>query len=115
MNKIKEGEVVTTTMSRAYQITVPSVVRKALGLMPGDPVDLELRKGQVVLKKAESHGDRVKRVFAELDEWRESLPAEAKDLIKKHAGWTVNQFHEYYDNLPETKARMKEKYDAKAA
>lgn len=40
---MKKKEVkVTTTMSKAYQITVPSVIRKALGLMPGDPVDFRL-------------------------------------------------------------------------
>lgn len=113
--KRTEGDeiVVTTTMSKAYQITVPSMIRKALGLEPGDPVDLKMEQGQAVLKRAETREEQVRRVFAELDEWREGLSDETKAKIKKHAGWTINQYHDYYDNLPETKAYLKEKYGTK--
>lgn len=111
MAKSEENQVtVTTTMSKAYQITVPSVVRKMLGLMPGDTVDFRLGHGRAELVRVESHEERVKRLFAELDEWREGLPEETKLEIKKHAGWTANQYREYIDNLPETKAYIKEKY-----
>lgn len=112
---MKENETVVTTMSKAYQITVPSVVRKALGLVPGDPVEFEIESGRTVLRRAETHEERVKRAFEKLDEWRNSLPDETKELIKKHAGWTVNQYHEYYDRLPETKAYLEEKYGVKVA
>jgi len=30
-----------------------------------------------------------------------------KEMTK---GWTVNQFHQYFDSLPETKAYIKERY-----
>lgn len=113
MNKLKKGEVVTTTMSKAYQITVPSVIRKFLRLAPGDPVDFKVKNGNIVLVKAETHEKKVKRLVDELEEWRNSLPDEVKDKIKEHAGWTVNQYHEYYDNLPETKAYLEEKYGVK--
>lgn len=102
--------VVTTTMSKAYQITVPSVIRKALGLEPGDPVDFKIDRGRAVLVRAETREEKVKRAFAELDEWRENLPDEVKENIKKYAGWTANQHRAYYDSLPEAKAEMKEKY-----
>lgn len=105
----------TTTMSKAYQITVPSVIRKALGLMPGDPVDFRLEGGSAVLVRAETREEKIKRVFADLDEWRDSLSDEVKENIKKHAGWTVKQYHEYYDNLPETKTYLEKKYGVKIA
>lgn len=111
MKSSKENEqTVTTTMSKAYQITVPSIVRKALGLMPGDSVDLKVEKGRAILRKAETREEQVKQVFAELDEWRAGLSDDTKELIKEHAGWTVNQYHEYFDSLPQTKAYLKEKY-----
>ncbi len=111
MDNSKENKkVVTTTISKAYQITVPSAVRKMLGLKPGDVVDFKMLGDRVTLSKAMSHEDKVKQAFADLDRWRESLPSKTKKLIEKHAGWTVNQLHEHYDNLPETKNYLKEKY-----
>lgn len=108
---MKENKVVvTTTMSKAYQITVPSVVRKALRLEPGDPVEFEVEQGRAVLVRAETREEKIKRVFADLDEWRDSLPDEVKENIKKYAGWTASQHREYIDNLPETKAYREEKY-----
>lgn len=106
----ERGTVVTTTMSKAYQITVPSVVRKALGLEPGDPVDFEMERGRAVLRRAETREEQVKRVFAELDEWREGLSLETQTKIKQHAGWTANQYREYIDELPENKVYRREKY-----
>ncbi len=99
-------------MSKGYQITVPSVVRKVLGLEPGDPVMFDLEKGRVVLRRGETQEEQMKEALARLDDWREGLPEKSKELIKKHAGWTVNQCHEYYDNLPETQAYLREKYGA---
>lgn len=113
MDSSKEKDnIVTTTMSKAYQITVPSMARKALGLLPGDMVDLEVEKGQVILRRAETKEEKIRRVFRELDEWRDGLSEGTKKLIEKHAGWTVNQYHEYYDSLPETRMYLEEKYGA---
>ncbi len=117
---MKKKEVkVTTTMSKAYQITVPSVIRKALGLMPGDPVDFRLEGGSAVLVRAETREEKIKRVFAELDKIREAeyrrMTPEQKKRIETSRGWTVRQYHEYIDNLPETRAYMKEKYGVKIA
>lgn len=107
---MKESKVIATTMSKAYQITVPSVVRKVMGLVPGDPVEFRLEGRQIVLARAETHEEKVRRAFAKMDEWRDSLPDETKEKIKQYAGWTVNQYHAQIDNLPKTKAYLKEKY-----
>lgn len=105
---------VEATMSSAKQITVPREVREALKLAVGDKIAFKLAGKSITVDKAETQEEKVKRIFDELAEWRESLPQEVKDNIKKHAGWTVDQFHEYYDNLPETKAYIKEKYGVQA-
>ncbi len=106
---------VTTTLSKGYQITLPSALRKALKLESGDEIVLEQCRDGILLKKALTREEKVRRSFAELAKWRESLPDEVKENIKKHAGWTVNQYHEYYDNLPETKTYLEEKYGVKTA
>lgn len=100
--------IITVPLSKGNQITVPSIMRKKLGLKPGESMAFDTDRQTYA--KAETQKEAVKRVFAELAEWRESLPQEVKDNIKKHAGWTIDQYHEYYDNLPETKAYVKEKY-----
>lgn len=115
MKQPQENEVkVTTTMSKAYQITVPSVVRKALGLMPGDPVDIKMERGQAVMRRAETREERIKRAFANLERLKQErekrMTPEQKKFAEMSAGWTVNQYREYIDNLPETKQHLKEKY-----
>lgn len=106
---------VEMTMSAGFQFTAPSALRKRLSLRPGDKVVIDTDREVVTIEKAETHEEKVKRAFADLDEWRENLPDDVKARIKKHAGWTVNQFHEYYDNLPETRAYLKEKYGIESA
>lgn len=112
--KRQKETLVTTTMSKAYQITVPSVVRKALGLTPGDPVNFKMERGRVVLMRAETQAERMKRIFANLDRIRaeeeKRMTPQQKEFAKMAAGWTANQYREYIDNLPETKAYRKEKY-----
>lgn len=115
MKSSKENaKIVTTTLSKAYQITVPSVIRKALGMAPGDTVEFVIERGQAVLRKAETREEQVKRVFAELDriraEQEKQMTPEQKAFAKMAVGWTANQHREYIDNLPETKAYIKEKY-----
>lgn len=106
---------VEATMSAGFQFTMPSLLRKELGLKPGDKIVFDTDKKNITVEKAETHEEKVRRAFAELAKWRESLPDEVKESIKKHAGWTVNQYHEYYDNLPETKTYLEEKYGVKTA
>lgn len=101
---------VTSKISSGCQITLPSAFRKALGFGAGDDIVMEDRDGGILIKKAMTREEKLKQMFADLDEWRENLPDETKELIKKHAGWTVNQYHEYYDNLPETKEYIRKKY-----
>lgn len=110
----EEKIVATTTMSKAYQITVPSVIRKALGIEPGDPVELNMRAGKAVLERGETREERIKRGFAKLEkmqiEREKHMTPEQKKFFEMARGWTINQYHEYIDNLPETRAYIKEKY-----
>lgn len=105
---------IEATMSAGYQITVPSVVRKLLGLEPGDKLAFDTDAKSMTVEKAETREEKIKRIFAELDDMKRErekrMTPEQKAFAKKTAGWTVNQYHEYYDNLPETKAYIKEKY-----
>lgn len=115
MDESKEKQfIVTTTMSKAYQITVPSVVRKALGLMPGDPVDFKQVDDQIILVKALTREEKIKQVFARLEQIRaeenSSMTPEQRAFAKKSAGWTANQHRDYIANSPKRKSYIKEKY-----
>lgn len=118
-NSKKSKKVVMTTMSKAYQITVPSVVRKMLGLEPGDGVDFEALGDGVRLTKAMSREEKIERAVAKLEQLKiereKTMTPEQKKIVEMTKGWTVNQFHEYFDNLPETKAYLEEKYGVKVA
>ena len=105
---------VETTLSKSYQITLPSAIRKALRLEAGDPLEIEMRGSEVVVKRAETREEKVRRAFEELDrmveEHRKNMTPEQKAFAEKTKGWTANQLREYIDNLPETRAYYKEKY-----
>lgn len=109
----------TTKLSRAYQITLPSALRKALHLEVGDEIEMEETKKGFLLRKAETKEERIKRAFVELErlkvEREKTMTPEQKRIAEMTKGWTVNQYHEYFDNLPETKAYMKEKYGVEVA
>lgn len=45
---------ITTTMSKAYQITLPAVFRKKLQLEAGDEIIFEEVGGGILLKKAQT-------------------------------------------------------------
>lgn len=120
MSNTKKDEVtLTTRMSRAYQITVPSVVRKRLGLEPGDPVEIGVRKGEVILRRAATREEKIKWALAELErlkiEREKAMTPEQKRFAERSRGWTIRQFHEYCDGLPEAKEYIKEKYGVKVA
>jgi len=40
----------TTTVSSRYQITLPAEVRRALGIKPGDRLEVAVEGGQILLK-----------------------------------------------------------------
>lgn len=105
---------ITTTLSKGYQITLPSVLRKALKLEAGDEVVLEQSRDGILLKKALTREEQLKKMAEELDRIREEqekqMTPEQKAFAKMSAGWTINQYHEYISNLPETKKYIKEKY-----
>ncbi len=45
------------TISSKGQITLPSKIRKALGIYPGDKLQLELRDKEMVIRKVRSFRD----------------------------------------------------------
>lgn len=108
---------VEATMSAGFQFTMPSLLRKELGLKPGDKIVFDTDKKNITVEKAETHEEKVRRAFAELDrlkvEREKRMTLEQKEFAKMSAGWTVNQYHEYFDNLPETRAYLEEKYGVK--
>lgn len=110
---------VEATMSAGFQITVPSLLRKKLDLKPGDWVVFDMDGDVVRVEKSETREEKIKRAFAELDklkaEREKEMTPEQKKIVKMTKGWTINQYHEYFDNLPETKAYLKEKYGVKVA
>lgn len=105
---------VEATMSAGFQITVPSLLRKKLDLKPGDRVVFDTDRKAITVEKAETQEEQVKAMVAEFDrlneEHRKRMTPEEKKFAKMAAGWTVNQYHEYFDDLPETDLYMKEKY-----
>lgn len=105
---------VEATLSAGYQFTAPSLLRSKLNLKPGDKVVFDTDKVVVTVEKAETREEKIKRTFAKLAEIRAEQEArmtpEQREFAKKTAGWTMSQYHEYIDNLPETKAYLKEKY-----
>lgn len=101
-------------LSSGYQVTVPAALRKALDLQPGDELEGEIKGGVLTMRKAATKRERIERYFRELDrlkaEREKRMTPEQKKFAEMSKGWTINQYHEYFDNLPETKAYIKEKY-----
>jgi AbrB family looped-hinge helix DNA binding protein len=52
MTKVKEMTMSTATVSSKGQITLPMSLRKALGIKPGDKVDLSAVGNRAILTKA---------------------------------------------------------------
>ncbi len=109
----KDGDL-EATLSAGYQITVPSRVRKLLKLEPGDKLVFDIGGEKLTAKKALTRKEQIEEFFAEMerldkkyDPYRTPKQKKMKEVTK---GWTVNQFHRYFDGLPETKAYIKEKY-----
>lgn len=102
------------TMSAGYQFTAPSVLRKTLGLRPGDKVIIDTDMAPMTVEKAATREEQVKEMVAEFDrlnkEFSERQTPEQKEFAEMAKGWTISQYHEYIDNLPETKTYIKEKY-----
>lgn len=97
-------------ISSVGQITLPSAIRKLIGVKAGDEIELVADDGVVFMKKPETLEENISRVSRELDELNQTLPDNVKENIKKYAGWTVSQYREYYDNLPETKKKIRAQY-----
>lgn len=70
-----------STISAKGQITVPVEVRNRLGLVPGTPVEFELREGEVVLHKGEKARHPVDEVFGIL-----KLERPVDDLLDEMRG-----------------------------
>lgn len=101
---------VRTRVSSVGQITLPSAIRKLMGIGAGDEIELIADGDTVIMKKPETLEENIMRVSRELDEINNSLPDEVRENIKKHAGWTVSQYREHYGQLPEARKRVRAKY-----
>lgn len=90
-----------------------------MGLEPGDKIIVDTDGKKPTLEKAETQEERVKRVMAKLEQLKiereKTLTPKQKQIMEMTKGWTVNQFHEYFDNLPETKEYLRKKYNVKIA
>lgn len=85
------------------QVTIPKELREELEWKPGDVLMFMPRKGYFEIAKQRS-------LREEMTEWRKTLSPKTKEMVGKTAGWTLKQYHDYFDNLPENVAGMKEKY-----
>ena len=54
----------TTTMTRKGQVTIPTEIRQALGLVEGDRLEVQLEADTVCLRRAESVIARTAGIFA---------------------------------------------------
>lgn len=103
---VKRKKIYTLTMSANGQFTLPKELREELDLHPGDALILTPRTEDFVMHKRVG-------LREEMAEWRKGLSKETNEMIKKTAGWTLNQYHEYFDNLPENVAKMEREYGFK--
>jgi len=69
----------TTTMTRKGQVTIPTEIRKALGLVEGDRLEVQLEAGTVCLRRAESVIARTAGIFAHPD------PARSAEALREAA------------------------------
>jgi AbrB family looped-hinge helix DNA binding protein len=53
----------TTIMTRKGQVTIPTEIRKALGLVEGDRLEVQLESDTVCLRRAESVITRTAGIF----------------------------------------------------
>ena len=101
-------------VSSVNQITLPKALREKLGIGPGDEVEVEVRKEGLMLRKTKTLAEQIDDLIAELDrinkEHEKHMTPEQKKIAEMTKGWTVSQYHEYFDNTPEHKAYLKEKY-----
>lgn len=103
---VKRKKIYTLTMSANGQFTLPKELREELDLHPGDALILTPRTEGFMMHKRVG-------LREEMAEWRKGLSKETNEMIKKTAGWTLNQYHEYFDNLPENIAEMEREYGFK--
>ena len=101
-------------ISSANQITLPKRLRERLNLKTGDKVVFRYTDDGVKIERAETREEKILKVFAELDRLKEkhdrNMTPEQRRIAEMTKGWTINQFHEYFDNLPETREYIRKKY-----
>lgn len=70
------------TLSSKHQLVIPAVVRKQLGLKPGDQLDVQVEGDQAVIRKApQSYIDALEKVAAPL--WK----GHARELQRDRDQW----------------------------
>lgn len=88
------------------QVTIPKEMREELDWHPGDVLVFAPRKEGFEIYKQLS-------LREEMASWRQRLSPKTKDMIQKMAGWTISQYHDYFDGLPENVAEMERQYGLK--
>jgi AbrB family looped-hinge helix DNA binding protein len=68
-----------TTMTRKGQVTIPTEIRQALGLVAGDRLEVQLEANTVCLRRAESVIARTAGIFAD------SGPARSAEKLREAA------------------------------
>ena len=69
----------TTIMTRKGQVTIPTEIRQALGLVEGDRLEVQLEASTVCLRRAESVIARTAGIFAH------SGPARSAEKLREAA------------------------------
>ena len=72
----------TTTVSSRYQITLPAEIRKALGIKPGDRLEVTVEGGQIVLRMQRPP---VREVLAAIAEQEPEALAELEQAVGEDA------------------------------
>lgn len=94
-----------TTITKSGQATIPKEVRDILGINLGERIYFTVNKDKTVSLAREM---TEKEARAYLDSF--FADEEGQRLIKKHAGKSVSQLREEWDNSPEGKAYYEEEY-----
>jgi len=71
-----------TTIDAAGRVIVPKVIRDALGLVDGTPLDVELRDGQVVLEPPPTEVKLVRRGRRYVAEPERELPKLTAEQVR---------------------------------
>ena len=75
----------TATLTSKGQITIPSVVRRLLGLRTGDRIEFNMERGKVQLRPAKAAHTSAGVLHEYLPKaWKAKTPAEMDETMARH-------------------------------